>query len=245
MWAGAFLLSATLVLQSPQAAAPAPAENPWPDSRPITHILQNLVRDLGHLPSTTSLKTLLVGSAAAALVGTSDRSTADWAGRAGTSRYTKSGDLIGAAAVQGGGALVTYGIGKLTHRPAITHVGGDLIRAQVVTALMTHGLKFSVGRTRPNGGSHSFPSGHTSATFASAAVLSGHFGWKVAVPSYATASLVAWTRIRDRKHYPSDVVFGATLGLIAGQTITHGHRSWTVVPVRTTGGFALYLTRSR
>ena len=107
--------------------------------------------------------------------------------------------------------------------------------------------ELSVDRARPSGGQHAFPSGHTSATFASAAVLQGHFGWKVGAPAYAVAGLVGWTRVRDRAHWMSDVFFGATLGTIAGRTITRGHRpaSWSLVPTATPGGAAVFVVKTR
>jgi membrane-associated phospholipid phosphatase len=115
---------------------------------------------------------------------------------------------------------------------AVTHVGSDLIRAQVLNGLTTRGLKIFVDRRRPGGGGHSFPSGHSSATFASAAILGTHFGWKVAVPAYAVGGFVGWARVRDGEHWLTDVVVGATIGTIIGRTVarTHGS-SWAVVPV--------------
>lgn len=243
MWPSVWAISVALTLQTAPPAKPTPRADPWPDSRPLTHVLQNLVRDIRDVPSIPTAKILVVGSVTAAGAGAIDHRTADWSGRLGKTSYSELGDVLGTAAVQAGGALATYGIGKLTHRPAVTHVGGDLIRAQVLAAVFTHTLKFSVDRTRPNGGKYSMPSGHTSATFASASVLGGHFGWKVAMPAYAVSGYVAWSRVRDHRHYPSDDVVGAMIGLIAGTTVTRGHREWTVAPVKTPGGFAVYFVR--
>jgi membrane-associated phospholipid phosphatase len=142
--------------------------------------------------------------------------------------------------------LATYAIGKIAHRPEAVHVGGDLIRAQVLTGVLTQSLKYGVDRTRPNGGRRSFPSGHSSASFASAAVVGGHFGWKGAVPAYAVASFIGWTRVRDHVHYPSDVIFGAAMGILVGHTVTAGHRTrtWTVMPAKTPGGMAIYVVKT-
>jgi membrane-associated phospholipid phosphatase len=241
MWPTAWAIGVAVSLQT---APPAkPAVDPWPDSRPITHLVQNLAKDVRDVPSQTTARVLVAAAMGGAIAGSLDERAADWASRAGPAQYTKFGDVLGSAAVQGGGALATYAVGRLTHRPAVTHVGGDLIRAQVLAGIVTQGLKFTIDRTRPDGGRHSMPSGHTSATFASATVLGEHFGWKVAVPAYAVASYVAWSRVRDQRHYPSDDVLGAAIGLIAGTTVTRGHREWTVVPVKTAGGFAVYFMR--
>lgn len=241
MWA----LALAIAVQSARPAAPAP--DAWPDSHPFAHVFQNLIADARALPSKRSLEILLAGSAASGVArGSFDHRVADWAGRAGSSSYTRAGDILGLGAVQGGAAVATYAVGKIGGHPAAVHVGGDLIRAQVLAAVLTQGLKYGVGRTRPNGSKRSFPSGHSSASFATAAVLGGHFGWK-ALPAYATATFTAWTRLRDHVHYPSDVMFGATIGLMVGNTVTHGHRprTWTVVPARTQGGLAVYVVRTK
>jgi membrane-associated phospholipid phosphatase len=127
----------------------------------------------------------------------------------------------------------------------VTHVGSDLVRAQVLNGLITKGLKLAIDRERPSGGRHAFPSGHTAAAFASASVLHGHFGWKVALPAYSLAGFVGWTRLRDNQHWLSDVGAGATIGLIVGQAVTSGHRQrvWTIVPVATPGGLGVYVVK--
>jgi membrane-associated phospholipid phosphatase len=117
------------------------------------------------------------------------------------------------------------------------NVGGDLIRAQLLAEIMTTGVKQGVRRDRPEGTGFSFPSGHTAVTFASATVLQRHFGWRVGVPSYAVAAYVAASRVEMRRHYLSDVAFGAALGIIAGRTVTVGrdHRLM-VTPLLTAHG---------
>jgi membrane-associated phospholipid phosphatase len=127
----------------------------------------------------------------------------------------------------------------------MAHVGSDLIRAQVLNGLITRTVKVVVNRTRPSGGGQAFPSGHASAAFASAGVLQQHFGWKAAVPAYAAASFVALTRVRDRAHWVSDVVFGAAVGLASARAVTRGHQSkaWTITPVAMPGGAGFLVMR--
>ena len=83
--------------------------------------------------------------------------------------------------------------------------------------------------------------------FTSAAVLQEHGGWKFGVPSYALATFVAWTRVRDRSHWLSDAFFGAAIGSMAGRTVVRGHKDkqqrWTVTPVKTPGGAAVYFVK--
>ena len=88
-----------------------------------------------------------------------------------------------------------------------------------------------------DGTEFSFPSGHSAATFASATVLQRHFGWKVGVPAFAVASYVAASRVQEKRHFLSDVAFGATLGIIAGRTVTvgRGEARFAVSPMADTG----------
>jgi membrane-associated phospholipid phosphatase len=97
-----------------------------------------------------------------------------------------------------------------------------LIRAQVLAQAITTGIKLSARRNRPDGGEFSFPSGHTSVTFATATVMLRHFGWKGGIPAYAVASYVAASRVHVKRHFLSDVAFGAVVGVVAGRTVTVG-----------------------
>ena len=215
------------------------------DDRPFVRLVPNLARDVISIPSRQSLLLLIAGTASAAALSTRDASAQQWAVRVGRSQATDVGSAAGEGWVQGTIALGTYVAGAVSGHRAITHIGSDFVRAQVLNGLVTGGLKVSVDRIRPNGGEFSFPSGHTSATFATAAVLHGHYGLKVGVPAYAFAAFVGWSRVREGKHWASDVAAGATLGTIVGLTVTSGHRErgWTVTPTPTAGGFAIVVTR--
>ena len=170
-----------------------------------------------------------------------DQELSAWANRAGDTEYADVGMVVGDGWSQGGLALATYAIGALSHKARVEHIGSDLIRAQLLNGLLTATLKVSVDRTRPTGGAHGFPSGHTSAAFATAAVLDGHYGWKAGVPAYALASFVGWTRVRDNVHFLSDVVIGSTIGAVVGRAVTAGHRerSWSIAPAPAPGGAGL------
>jgi membrane-associated phospholipid phosphatase len=64
--------------------------------------------------------------------------------------------------------------------------------------------------------SRSFPSGHSAAAFAFATGVA-HGSLTAAVPLYALATLVAYSRIHTGVHYPGDVVAGSVLGAGLGE----------------------------
>ena len=76
----------------------------------------------------------------------------------------------------------------------------------------------------------SFPSGHSVTAFALAFVLSRAYP-RCAFLFYGLAGLVALSRVYLAKHFPSDVVAGAAIGLLAGWIVcrfsafspVHGH----------------------
>lgn len=110
--------------------------------------------------------------------------------------------------------------GRFAHGDRFRAMTYDMLDAVIVNLGYTELLKAAVGRERPNGQDNkSFPSGHTSNSFALAAVAERHYGWKVGVPAYALAAVVGASRIQQDKHYLSDVVGGATLGYIVGRTV--------------------------
>ena len=101
-----------------------------------------------------------------------------WENRA-LDRTFEGGEMLGGALLQVGGAFVTYGVGKVAGKPRLAELGRDLVRVQMLTQGVTQVIKYSVRRTRPDGSSNSsFPSGHTSGSFATATVLQRHYGWK-------------------------------------------------------------------
>jgi membrane-associated phospholipid phosphatase len=96
----------------------------------------------------------------------------------------------------------------------------DATQAIVVNAVYTDLLKRAVTRTRPDGSNNlSFPSGHTSTAFAWATVANAHYGWKAGVPSYLAASAIGLSRVTNDRHHLSDVLAGATIGIVTGRTV--------------------------
>jgi membrane-associated phospholipid phosphatase len=210
----------------------------------VGRILKDTLIDFRHLPSAQSLTWLSVGTAGAILGHSADSPVTSRLARPRLEDPFESGSVIGSLPVQLGGALATYTVGRLTNSSRAVTLGAELVRAQLVAQTIAWGAKYAVRRTRPDGSSLSFPSGHASVSFASATVLEKYFGWKVGVPAFSVASYVAASRIQQKRHYLSDVAFGAAVGVMAGRTVTlgHGGRRLGIAPMASPGGGGIALT---
>lgn len=220
------------VAQTINLTPPAPAPS-------VKNVISNTVTDFTHLRSRESITWLTLGLAAASMVQTLDGvTTRTLSGSSGADRFLAPGETIGGARFQLAGALATYGVGRLTGHSRVAEFGADLVSANLVAQAMTSGIKLSVRRGRPDGTQFSFPSGHTSVSFAAATVVQRHFGWSAGIPAYAVASYVAASRIQDRRHYLSDVAFGAVVGIVAGRAVTvgRGDHRFAVEPMVPNGG---------
>ncbi len=126
-------------------------------------------------------------------------------------------NTLGSFFVVAGASLFTHVAGRVTRKARLANTGLYMFEAVMTTQLLTFLIKESVSRGRPDGSNNlSFPSGHTSATTAAAAVLLKRHGWKVGIPAYLLSAYVGVTRIKTLKHFASDVLAGATLGTIIG-----------------------------
>ena len=107
--------------------------------------------------------------------------------------------------------------------------GLNFIAALLLSGVITHLIKFTVGRQRPHKSPifdpyiftpftthyhwHSFSSGHSQVIFTAATMLS------VAMPKWrrgwlAFAVLIAFTRVMVTDHFLSDIIFGACVGYV-------------------------------
>lgn len=105
------------------------------------------------------------------------------------------------------------------------YIGFQLLISLAIIQSIVHIIKVIVKRTRPYEveeglntygiimKDYSFPSGHTSASFTLATVISLNSP-NLAIPAYIYASIVGLSRIYLGVHYPSDVLFGGLFGTI-------------------------------
>ena len=267
MTAGTALAQAPDPVTSPAEAvggvsdgtAPAPPDTPTPEEttatlypdRPFSQVLPNLWTDFKQYPSIDTLVVLGIGGALSGIASKNDDYFTEHASAGGTDDIFEVGGGLGDGFLQAGIALGTYAVGRLNGHPKTAHIGADLIRAQLVTGILTHTLKLTVQRERPttedgtesdsSSDTYSFPSGHAAASFTTATVLWRHLGWKMGVPATLLAGYVSAARLQQNQHYMSDVIFGAALGVATGRTVTmgHGERKVAIVPTLTRGGGAL------
>ena len=94
-----------------------------------------------------------------------------------------------------------------------------------LTQIVTKGLKANIDKVRPNGeDSRAFPSGHTSAAFASATILYEEFkntAPVLAYSGYAFAVTTGYLRMAKNKHWLSDVLFGSAIGIAITKLVYH------------------------
>lgn len=90
---------------------------------------------------------------------------------------------------------------------------------------ITHGLKYAIDKQRPNGGKHSFPSGHTSAAFQGASFIHKRYGIDYAIPAYLGAGFVGYSRVKANKHDTTDVIAGATIGVLSSFYFTKEYKN--------------------
>lgn len=81
-------------------------------------------------------------------------------------------------------------------------------------------LKRGIAEKRPNGGKHSFPSGHTAAAFAGAGFIHRRYGLNYGAAAYGLASLVGASRVDNKAHWVHDVVSGASIGVLFNYVFT-------------------------
>jgi len=135
----------------------------------------------------------------------------------------------------------------LKHRE-LKLAGIQTLLSHAVAGLLTQGIKHLVGRPRPRfthlgqwdsgptmqSGLDSFPSGHTSATFAVAAVLACHFPRFTGL-WYGGALFVGISRVMRGSHFPTDVLAGAMLGYVIGAIVAHPLKHWRESVIRALG----------
>ena len=231
------------VAEVPQTQAAPPAKQPG-----IKTFFKDLYGDVKHLPSKGNAITAGIGGGLAlAAHPWDDDVNRRLVGNTSAERFFKPGQVLGQFPTLITAAGTVYAVGRIGDQPKTAHVGMDLIQSLIVSEGIVQTLKFVTRRERPDHSGHnSFPSGHAADTFAFATALERHLQWRAVIPVYAFAGYVAVSRLPANRHWLSDTVFGATVGIISGRTVTrHGRDFPVVVSPMPGGGVYVGYTRTR
>lgn len=154
---------------------------------------------------------------------------------------SNAGDWIGEGSHLMAISVVLLAVGWLFSKPTFKAAGIQTLIAHGIAALVSNGLKHLVGRPRPKfvhsgewqftpswaSGLDSFPSGHTTASFAVATVLAKRF------PAFgplcvSVAAFVALSRVLRGSHFPTDVFGGAVFGVLSGSLASAPLKQWSI-----------------
>ena len=128
-----------------------------------------------------------------------------------------------------GVALIALDACKVKSKSDLLNQGLLTAKSMALSLGIINILKYSTQVTRPDGSAdNSFASGHSAAAFTLAEVLHQEFKDKpwIYVSGYAVATSVAGMRILNNKHWFSDVLVGAGIGMAATKFIyaTHAYK---------------------
>lgn len=151
----------------------------------------------------------------------------------------------------GGISLGVLSVGMLSGDADIKRAGGRLVATVAGSALIMQGMKMLVGRSRPNAkvGAFDFhpfstledvngveqrgsmPSGHTAMAFAVATSVADDIkSVPVSVLLYAWAAGAGFSRIYENRHWLSDTVVGAVVGITTAKILTGRWRVFNLKP---------------
>ncbi|MFN3406937.1 MAG: phosphatase PAP2 family protein [Caldimicrobium sp.] len=129
--------------------------------------------------------------------------------------------------------FIIFFAGKYYNASRVLFFGRAMIISFIITGIVVQILKHIIGRARPRitdytlflgpsikSGFDSFPSGHTAIVFSLAYVFSRELP-EYKLLFYFLAFVVAFERVEDFSHFPSDVLAGAIIGILLGKLLSN------------------------
>lgn len=123
------------------------------------------------------------------------------------------------------------GILDILKVPSRSSIGNQVllfVKSELIMIGITKPLKKITHRTRPGAtNNESFPSGHTAQAFMGATLLHKEFREKsiwYTIGGYSIASSVGVNRVLNNKHYVSDVMVGASIGILSTNLAYLSHK---------------------
>lgn len=152
---------------------------------------------------------------------------------------SNAGDWIGQGWRLASVSILLLAVAWAFNRPMLKFAAVQSLIAHGIAAVLANLLKHLIGRPRPKfvhsgdwqiaiswiSGLDSFPSGHTTASFAVATVLTKRFpAWGPLC--IGLAAFVALSRVLRGSHFPTDVVGGAVVGILSGSIAAAPLKEW-------------------
>lgn len=131
------------------------------------------------------------------------------------------------------GAVALAGVESRDDR---INTGLVILKSELIMLTSVFAIKNLTRETRPDGSDNlSFPSGHTAQAFLAASIVHTEFRHKsqwYGIGAYTIATSVAALRMINTKHWQSDVVAGAGIGILSAHIgyLTHRNR-WGRKPI--------------
>ena len=219
----------------------APGETPTPPPRSLRQALKTFASDGRYLltfPARTRAKgawlTAGVAAATALAMNRDEEIRAEVLEADGRTsrRLSTKFEPLGRHQVEVAALGTYYLVARCAGNARAVSTAAPAFESYLWAAIVTSATKAAFGRERPGGGSGEgrffagdtiFPSGHTTRSFAIAAVLADRHGRKAAWVAYPIAALVGLSTMEQDMHWASDVVAGAGLGLAIGKGIAARH----------------------
>jgi hypothetical protein len=122
------------------------------------------------------------------------------------------------------GPMMTVGLklGGIEGRSDWARFGTSALLGYAVMAGIVNGVKYTAKEMRPDGSTaNSWPSGHTATSFVGATILHKEYGlthspW-YSVAGYSIATATGIMRVLNNRHWVSDVLSGAGIGIVSGE----------------------------
>jgi hypothetical protein len=233
-----FPFTLSLILLSFVLPASAQEDRSSDPDTSLGHLPDKILADLPHLFLGDNPAILAVGTGATAfaLGGLDEQNSL--AGQLqgwNTQSLFDLGNFYGEGWVEGLSAVGSWSIGALVEDPRLQEFGRDAAESLIDSTVLVTTLKLTINRERPDASNNwSFPSGHAIVAFCFAPVIQKYWGWEAGGAAYLLGTVTCLARVEGYHHYLSDVLAGATLGIVIGNAVVYAPKdvSIGVVPGR-------------
>jgi membrane-associated phospholipid phosphatase len=216
-------------------------------------VVRDIADDLAS-PFTTKARWILIGGTATTAMmyltrkGITYRKRQSYSDAKPLGNFGVVGEYIGYGLLNLAYTTYFYWEGKTQNNQESLRAAEHMFRATTYTLGLTMALKSTINEKRPGypDDEQSFPSGHSSASFAFASVVAAQQGWVWGGLAHGLASFIAVSRANDDFHYLHDITAGITIGASFAWGVYYnlekGNPYWlSLVPVKKGVGLAMGL----